>query len=60
MRRSDNEVMRCDHCGEALESHPVLFHTWICRQCEIEYDDNNRRIDWDKIDYQIKREKGLD
>jgi len=59
MRNWDEEVMRCERCGEELESHPVLFHTWICRQCEIEYDDENRRIDWDQIDYQLKKENGL-
>lgn len=59
MRNWDEEVLRCKRCGEELEPHPVLFHTWVCLQCEIEYDDNNHQIDWDEIDYQIKREKGL-
>ncbi len=60
MRNWEEEVMRCEHCDEELEPHPVLFRTWICRQCEIEYDEDNRQIDWSKIDYQIKCEKGLD
>jgi len=51
--------MRCDRCGEELEPHPLLLHTWVCRRCEIDYDEDNRRIDWNEIDYQIKREKGL-
>lgn len=47
--RSDREVMCCTNCGGELEEHPLLRDTRVCRQCEIEYDRDNQRIDWEAI-----------
>ena len=59
MRSWDEEPLRCKRCGEELESHPVLFHTWTCRRCEIDYDVEGYKLDWDQVDYQRNQENGL-
>lgn len=40
------EAWCCAKCGGELEKHPLLRDVMICRCCEIEYDHENRRIEW--------------
>lgn len=46
----ERELRRCAKCGGELEEHPLLRDTRVCRQCEIEYDRDNQRIDWEAVD----------
>jgi|GEM_PF-2807691 len=49
MMGKEKDILRCANCGGELEMHPLLRDTRVCRQCEIEYDRNNQRIDWESL-----------
>ncbi|HOT98955.1 MAG TPA: hypothetical protein PKZ83_17670 [bacterium] len=55
----DEEVLHCRQCGEELKQHQVLFYTYTCPECRMDYDEKGYEIDWDRIDYQRKQENGL-
>ncbi len=49
MRDVREDALTCEHCSRELEQHPLLKETWTCRQCEIDYDEEGRRISWPEI-----------
>ncbi len=59
MKNWEEDHLGCRRCGEELVPHPVLFRTLTCPTCDIDYDDQGYKIDWDQIDYQRKQENGL-